>query len=351
MNFGTQVDLKNGMIISIVTKYSDLPSATLVPGQYYRTLQGENASWRPTWLGGTYYPEGIYYSDGSSWDYVGEFPYQATQSEVDSGMNNSNFVTPKTFTDASKWNTKFDVPSGLPTEYLDGEGNPQPFPSTTISDGDYGDVTVSGGGTIIEIDDNTIDDVKIVDVDANKVTENATHRFVTDIEKSTWNSKLSPNSPITASTKTKITYDSNGLVTAGGDATTADINDSLDKRYVTDADLVVLSNTSNTNTGDETQSTIISKLDLHSGTVDINFGVSGDFLQVTIPAVWVTPAHINKIKCEVTDDGSDHLPGEALLGGLSASVVSVNSGISFDVIITSQHDTWGTYKLKYNEII
>ena len=42
--------------------------------------------------------------------------------------------------------------------------------------------------------------------------------------------------------------------------TTADIADSTDKRYVTDAQLTVLGNTSNTNTGDETQSSILSKL-------------------------------------------------------------------------------------------
>ena len=189
MNFGTQVDLKNGMIISIVTKYSDLPSATLVPGQYYRTLQGENASWRPTWLGGTYYPEGIYYSDGSSWDYVGEFPYQATQAEVDSGSNNNNFVTPKTFTDASKWNTKFNNPTGLATDYLDGQGIPKPFPVVTIADGDYGDVTVSGGGTIITIDNLAVTDSKVDSVSASKIIQDTLNRLVTDTEKSIWNGK------------------------------------------------------------------------------------------------------------------------------------------------------------------
>lgn len=45
------------------------------------------------------------------------------------------------------------------------------------------------------------------------------------------------NGAITGATKTKITYDTKGLVTAGADATTADIADSLDKRYVTDAQL------------------------------------------------------------------------------------------------------------------
>jgi hypothetical protein len=62
--------------------------------------------------------------------------------------------------------------------------------------------------------------------------------------------KVDENSSITGATKTKITYDSKGLVTAGADATTADIASSTDKRYLTDAQLVVVGNTSGTNTGD-----------------------------------------------------------------------------------------------------
>jgi hypothetical protein len=62
--------------------------------------------------------------------------------------------------------------------------------------------------------------------------------------------KVDENSSITGATKTKVTYDAKGLVTAGADATTADIASSTDKRYVTDAQLVVVGNTSGTNTGD-----------------------------------------------------------------------------------------------------
>jgi hypothetical protein len=62
--------------------------------------------------------------------------------------------------------------------------------------------------------------------------------------------KVDENAAITGATKTKVTYDSKGLVTAGADATTADIASSTDKRYVTDAQLVVVGNTSGTNTGD-----------------------------------------------------------------------------------------------------
>jgi hypothetical protein len=62
--------------------------------------------------------------------------------------------------------------------------------------------------------------------------------------------KVDENAAITGATKTKITYDAKGLVTAGADATTADIADSTDKRYVTDAQSTVIGNTSGTNTGD-----------------------------------------------------------------------------------------------------
>jgi hypothetical protein len=62
---------------------------------------------------------------------------------------------------------------------------------------------------------------------------------------------VAKNTAITGATKTKITYDAKGLVTAGADATTADIADSTNKRYVTDAQQTVIGNTSGTNTGDQ----------------------------------------------------------------------------------------------------
>lgn len=67
---------------------------------------------------------------------------------------------------------------------------------------------------------------------------------------------VAANTPITGATKTKVTYDSKGLVTSGADATTADIAVSTDKNYVTDAQLVVIGNTSGTNSGNETAASI-----------------------------------------------------------------------------------------------
>lgn len=58
-----------------------------------------------------------------------------------------------------------------------------------ISDGDKGDITVSGSGTVWTIDNLAVNNAKINDVAATKVTEDSTHRFVTDSEKTTWNGK------------------------------------------------------------------------------------------------------------------------------------------------------------------
>ena len=92
---------------------------------------------------------------------------------------------------------------------------------------------------------------------------------------------VAANASITGATKTKITYDANGLVTAGADATTADIAPSTDRNYVTDAQKSgVLSNTTGTNTGDETLATLKTKLGITtlsgSNTGDQTITLTGD---------------------------------------------------------------------------
>jgi hypothetical protein len=134
-------------------------------------------------------------------------------------------------------------------------------------------------------------------------------------------------------------------------ATTADVDPSTDRNYVTDAALVVIDNTSNTNTGDETQSTIVTKLALHSGSVNIDFGISGDVLITTVPAVWVTTSHYGKIKCEVLNDGVEHSGEEVYIENVLANVYNIVNGVSFDIITVAHNSTSGKYVVKYNEII
>jgi hypothetical protein len=84
------------------------------------------------------------------------------------------------------------------------------------------------------------------------VATTSVNGYLSSTDWTTFNGKVTGNTAITGATKTKITYDSKGLVTSGADATTADIADSTNKRYVTDANLTVIGNTSGTNTGDQT---------------------------------------------------------------------------------------------------
>ena len=92
-----------GTTISVVSNYSALPSATSHANEFYWCSNSQGTKWLPGSLGGTYYSNGMYYSNGTAWEYV-ITPYQATLSEVNTGTDNEKFVTPYTFTNASKWN-------------------------------------------------------------------------------------------------------------------------------------------------------------------------------------------------------------------------------------------------------
>jgi hypothetical protein len=96
----------------VASNYTDLSTnfpPALYTNQYAEVINSQGTSWLPGIIGGTYYSKGFYKSDGVIWDYVGSFPYQATQAQVDAGTNNDRFVTPSTLRNSSQWDDKLDV--------------------------------------------------------------------------------------------------------------------------------------------------------------------------------------------------------------------------------------------------
>lgn len=100
---------------------------------------------------------------------------------------------------------------------------------------------------LLGVNVDSLDVLPIVDVSVNETKKISAAELIIGLG---IDLKVDENAAIVGATKTKITYDVKGLITAGADATTSDIADTTNKRYVTDAQLVVIGNTSGTNTGD-----------------------------------------------------------------------------------------------------
>ena len=137
-------------------------------------------------------------------------------------------------------------------------------------------------------------------------------------------------------------------------ATTADVDPSTDRNYVTDAELDVIQDTSGINTGDETKTSIVTKLDLISGSINIDFGKDGvlsenDLVITTVPNLNVLST--TKFQCIVENDGVDHEDEDVYLENIIASVYNIVPNTSFDIIAVAHNLTWGRYKITYKEII
>lgn len=107
-----------GTNIFLADNYSDLPDANTHNGYFYWCKDSQGTAWLPGSLGGTYYPKGLYYSNGITWTKA-EAPYQATQAEVNAGLNDNKFVTPLTHANSTQLASKVSFGTGVKSSSLD----------------------------------------------------------------------------------------------------------------------------------------------------------------------------------------------------------------------------------------
>ena len=215
-----------GTTITVVANYSALPDPTTVSGKFYWCSASQGAKYLPGSIGGTYYSAGQYYSNGTTWEFI-DVPYQATQTEVNTGTNTDKFVTPNTFANASKWGTKQDS-LGYTAEDVSNKTS-----------------TITGNETSTTLY-STIKGI----VDYFSATKIKSILGISTLSGSnTGDQDLSGLVPITRTVNSKALSSNITL-------TTTDISDITNKRYVTDANLTTIGNQSGSNTGDETATRI-----------------------------------------------------------------------------------------------
>lgn len=163
--------------------------------------------------------------------------------------------------------------------------------------------------------------------------------------------KITANTPITGDTKTKITYDTDGLVTSGADATTADIADSTNKRYVTDAQLTVIGNTSGTNTGDQTSIAGITgtKSQYNTSVTDGDFLFVGDITQYTDEMAQDAVGSMVDSTLVYTDV-TPLLSRAALTGDVTASTGSNATTIANNAVTTAKIANFAITDAKVNDV-
>ena len=192
------------------------------------------------------------------------------------------------------------------------------------SNGD-GDITLNFPTKTGIFDIATTDDIP---TNLAELTDDSTHRLVTDTEKSTWNDKLSDapnnaNAYVRSALGWVIGYTKSAIDTLLGNK----VDKVTGSRLITSAESTILGNTSGTNTGDETISTIKTKL----GITTLSGSNTGDETLTSIATI----NHSATAKTTLVD--ADELTGQ-------------NSSSSFSLIRFTALNLYNYLKGKFDSV-
>lgn len=83
---------------------------------------------------------------------------------------------------------------------------------------------------------------------------------------------------------------------------------------------------------------------VNKATQEVDFGVDGDFVQVTVAATWVNASSV--IALTILPHLTDHDPEDVLTEELKCSYGNIVNGVSFDVYVFAPNGTHGRYLIK-----
>ena len=140
----------------VATNRTDLLTKTgMVSGDLAYVEESEGTQWLPGSGGGTYYPAGLYLYNGTNW--VSDRNAIALQFNLDDSRLDD--------LETDKLNVSNPTFTGVITG--DGSGLTN-LPSTPVSDGDKGDITVSSSGSTWTVDNDAISFDKIQNISTNR---------------------------------------------------------------------------------------------------------------------------------------------------------------------------------------
>lgn len=155
---------------------------------------------------------------------------------------------------------------------------------------------------------------------------------------------VEPNGVIVSGTATKITYDSKGLVTAGVAATTADINDSTNRRYMTDAQQTIVGTIATLGTANQVLRMNAGGSAVRYGAIDVSSSsaITGILQSASMPAL---TGDVTNTAGTVATTIANNAVNDAKIASHTSSKITITAKgqLNSAIVYTDQTNTYGAF--------